>query len=1022
MNFKLTKSIGLSVLALMLSVAASAQNITVSGVVTDRSGETVIGASVMVQNSPVGTVTDIDGTYSLSVSPSANLEVACLGYTTQVIPVQARTRIDIVLSDDAQTLDAIVVIGYGSARKSDVTGSIASVGGNELRAIPANDISYALQGRVAGVEMTQTSSKPGESMQIRIRGQRSLTASNDPLVVLDGIPFMGSLSDISPNDIKSMDILKDASATAIYGSRGANGVILITTYKGVKGQAPKVSFNSYASLKQAVKYPMMTGQDYVAYKDIAIANGGYGYSVEENKTTSTDWQDLLYQTGYVLNNELSVSGGTERGSYNFGINYFKDQAVVPTQNYDRIGLRGSLDQSINDWLSLGFSTNTNYNTHHGNQVGIYNVLSLSPLISPYQNDGSLRTIAHMISDDSVVLTKETLGLINDRYVNDSYSLGSYNNAYVLLTAPWIEGLSYKVNLGLNYRNSKSGSFTGTGVMSTNALQENTASVSNNETLNWTVENILSFDRTFAGKHHVNAVALYSAEQTTYTQQGVSAKGIPNEQFLYYNLGRAEGTVTVNPDNWNYWQSGLLSWMGRVMYTYDDRYMISAAVRSDASSRLAEGHKWHTYPAVSVGWNIHKEPFMQSASGWLDELKVRAGYGETSNQAINPYSTLGRLATRPYNFGSSFATGYFVSTLPNDELGWEYSKTWNFGVDFSFFRGRLRGTAEYYIQNTNDILLSLGLPATSGVDSYTANIGTTRNKGFELTLNGTIIESGDWRWDAGLNFYVNRNTLTSLASGKDEDTANRWFVGMPINCVYDYVYDGLWQQGDKYMDVLQPGAAPGDIKVKYYGEYAADGTPKRAISDLDMQPISMEADFQGGFNTTLAWKNLDLSVIGSFQHGGLLISGLHSSNSYLNMLSGRRGQLKVDYWTANNTSARYPRPGGLRSNDNPVYGSTLGYFDGSYLKIRTITLGYNFDRIPALRKAGIDRLRIYATVQNPFVFFSPYYKESGIDPEPNTTGTNASTLATTNGMLSRYNVVGYNTPNTHNYLIGINLTF
>ena len=225
-----------------------------------------------------------------------------------------------------------------------------------------------------------------------------------------------------------------------------------------------------------------------------------------------------------------------------------------------------------------------------------------------------------------------------------------------------------------------------------------------------------------------------------------------------------------------------------------------------------------------------------------------------------------------------------------------------------------------------------------------------------------------------------------------------------------------------MDVLQPGAAPGDIKVKYYGEYAADGTPKRAISDLDMQPISMEADFQGGFNTTLAWKNLDLSVIGSFQHGGLLISGLHSSNSYLNMLSGRRGQLKVDYWTANNTSARYPRPGGLRSNDNPVYGSTLGYFDGSYLKIRTITLGYNFDRIPALRKAGIDRLRIYATVQNPFVFFSPYYKESGIDPEPNTTGTNASTLATTNGMLSRYNVVGYNTPNTHNYLIGINLTF
>ena len=270
-------------------------------------------------------------------------------------------------------------------------------------------------------------------------------------------------------------------------------------------------------------------------------------------------------------------------------------------------------------------------------------------------------------------------------------------------------------------------------------------------------------------------------------------------------------ITVSPNSSNYWQAGLISYMGRVMYSYADKYMISAAVRSDASSRLAKGHQWHTYPAVSVGWNIHNEPFMEGSRGWLDELKLRVGYGETSNQAINPYQTLGSLGTRPYNFGeTTYAMGYFVSTLPNTELGWEYSNTWNYGIDFAFLQGRLTGTVEYYSQKTHDILLNLNLPSTAGVGSYTANIGSTQNRGVEFSLNATIIDSGDWRWDAGINVYANRNKLVSLASGQTEDRGNRWFVGKPINCLYDYEYDGLWQKGEEaLMNILQPGAAPGE---------------------------------------------------------------------------------------------------------------------------------------------------------------------------------------------------------------------
>ena len=999
------------------SVASVQQTKQVSGHVTDSQGP-LIGATVMEKGTNNGTVTDYEGNFSLNVNPGATLVVSYVGYESQEVKAADGMRVN--LKEDGHVVNEVVVIGYGTQRREAVTGSVANIGGEKLNQVAASNAAQALQGRVAGVLMTQTSSKPGAEMQVRIRGQRSLTASNDPLIVLDGIPFMGALSDINPSDIKSMDILKDASATAIYGSRGANGVIIITTVKGTQGTPAKVTYNGYVSFRKVFKkYPMMDGPTFSKFRQYA---GKYQNSLDESDDINTDWQDLYYQTGVSHNHDISVAGGTNGGSYSFGAGYYKDESVVPTEGYQRISIRGNFDQKVGEWFRFGLSTNNSYRMTEGVN-NMYNVLSSTPISSPYDEKGNLKRYNALPADDQPVVTKETVERDKDVWLSENKGFGSYNTLFAEVKCPWVEGLSYRINVGLNYRTSKSGNFTGTGVNNKDENAINGASIGENQTRNWAVENLLSYDRIFAEKHNVNVVAMYSAEQTRYESTGASADGIPADYFQYYALDKATG-ANVNVNNYNYWQSGLVSWMGRVMYSYDNKYMLSVAVRSDASSVLAKGHQWHTYPAVSAGWNIARESFMENVK-WVDNLKFRVGYGETSNQAISAYKTLGGLGIRNYNFGdgTNHKAGYYVNSLPNTELGWEYSKTWNFGLDFSLFNGRLYGTFEYYSQKTNDILLNVNLPSTSGVSSYTGNIGKTQNKGWEFTLNGIIIDNKNgWNWEAGINLYQNRNKLTELASGEERDEANLWFVGYPIDVIYDYEYEGLWQAGEEAaMKVLEPDGNIGMIKVKHDRALDANGNPTRAIGADDREIMSMEPDLIGGFNTTVGYKNFDLTVIGAFQIGGKLISAIHSSNGYLNMLTGRRNNIDVDYWTEQNTGAKYPRPGGIQSGDNPKYGSTLGYFNAGYLKFRTITLGYNFENLKAIKDLGISRLRLYASVQNPFVLFSPYNNESGLDPETNS-WSNENTAVGYSFGSHRMPIIGYNTPATRNFLFGLNVTF
>lgn len=810
------RPLGLLLLLCLIPLCSIAQNITVKGIVKDNLGESVIGANVTEKGTTNGMITDLDGNFSLTVQKNATLVISYIGYVTQEIAIKGNTNLNIILKEDSKALEEVVVIGYGTARKSDVTGSIASVGGDKLQEMPSTNITYALQNRVAGVDMTQTSSQPGATMQIRIRGTRSLTASNDPLVVLDGIPFMGNLSDINPGDIKSMDILKDASSTAIYGSRGANGVILITTNRGAQGTPAKFTYNGYVGAKSVFsKYPMMDGPKYAEMRKYA---GKFENSLDESDDMNTDWQDLLYRTGMVNSHDVSVAGGTNNGSYSFGAAYYKDQGVIPTQNYTRYSLRGSFDQGVGKYFRFGLTTNSNYNVTKGSNIDLYSVLNNTPLVNPYNEDGSLkRTVKLNSQDENFVVTRDVVENLEDSWLNEKKGFGTYNNLFAEVQCPWVKGLKYRVNLGLNYRSTKGGVFTGEGINSSTADTPSTASLEHTETTNWAIENLITYDRTF-GKHQLNIVGMYSAEETVYTKSHIAARDIPAEYLQYYNLGRAEGTITVNPDNWDYQKSGLMSWMGRAMYTYDNRYMLMATVRADASSRLAKGHQWHTYPAVSAGWNIGQESFMDDLE-WLDILKVRVGYGQTSNQAVAPYSTWGKLSTRPYNFGpTGYATGYYVSALPNYDLGWEYSSTWNFGLDFTLLGGRLSGTFEYYIQKTSDLLQSVNLPSTSGVSSYVGNVGKTENKGVEFTLNGTILDNHNgWTWDASINISANRNKLTELASGAERDEANNWFVGHPIDAIYDYEKIGLWQEGDPYLDILEPGGNVGMIKVKYTGE-------------------------------------------------------------------------------------------------------------------------------------------------------------------------------------------------------------
>lgn len=1015
-NLNLFKGI-LFMLLCAFSQQVFAQNVTVRGTVVDTKGELLIGVTVQVQGTATGTITDVNGNFTLPNVPSnATLEVSYVGMTTQTITLDGRTSLRIIMEEDMEMLEEVVVVGYGTQRRQDVTGAIASVNNRVLKEVPVANMTQALQGRVAGVNISQTSTRPGATSQIRIRGSRSLLAENDPLVVLDGIPFAGTLGDINPSDIRSIDILKDASASAIYGSRAANGVVLVTTFRGATG-APKVTYNgSYGIKTVAEKYEVFSAEEFMQLREVA---GYTQYLPQEREMIaagkSTDWQDLMYKEGYVTDHSLNIAVGNDKGQYSLGLGYYDETTVLPGQDYKRFSIRLSMDQELGRYFKVGLSTQNSYSITNGEGASMmYQMLTMSPLAPAYNDDGSIYMQPAYPTDDyyNPLLINE-----ENAWAQNRKRFTTFNSLYGEIN--FTDYLRWRTNVGLTYTQNNYGHFNSSRTPFRNG-NPSEARVTFQPSTSWTIENLLYYDKIFADKHKVNVVAMFSAEENESNQFRADALDMMADFMLYYNLGyykEGSGNISIPAGNQWYSKRALQSLMARVNYGYDNRYMLTATVRRDGSSVLAPGHKWKTYFALSSGWNIINEQFM-SDQNVFSNLKLRAGFGQTASQAIDPYQTLGSLAQNKYNFGDENAFGYYVMNLANPELTWEPTNTWNIGLDFGLLDDRITGSVEWYRQKSYDLLYDKSLPPTSGVPGrVVVNEGKTQNSGMEFSLTTEIVRpavKNGFSWELDANLAFNRNKVLALSDGLTTDEARGYFVGNPINVIYNYKKIGIWQL-DEAGEAAKYGFRPGQVKLlDYNGDGRIDANDRHVYGKLD-------PDFEGGLTSRMSYKNFDLTAVSFFRVGGTVISQIHQGNSYLNMLQGRRNQIKVDYWTPWNPTNEYPMPDG--SNDQPAgnYGSTLGFYDAGFLKIRSISLGYNFES-ERINRFGISALRLYSTIHNPFVFFSAYMNRGGgVDPEGTNYGSSGYTGGA-GGVQERQILAGLNTPPTRSFIFGLNVTF
>jgi len=985
-------------LLLLGTLIRAQQLVNLSGKVTSPDGNPVIGATVAVKGKSNGTVTDALGMYKLKVSPGATIIISFIGYLQQEIPVNNRTTIDVKLAEDNKKLEEVVVVGYGQQKKKDVTGSIASISSKAIMEVPVTNAQQALQGRTPGIDVINNSAKPGDEPRVRVRGTRSLSAGNDPLYVVDGIPFAGAMNDINPSDISSMDILKDASATAIYGSRGANGVVLVSTRKGKSGSRPVVSYSGiYGYVHALGRTDMMNSQQYIEMKREAYRNTG---SYDDNnpeasdakifnatelanikRGVNTDWQDLLISSGWQTRHSLGVSGGTDKTRYSITGGYFKDQGVLKLQSYERYNLHVAVDQEISKRITVGTSMTAAYSTRKGSTYnGMGDALKMLPIADPYDANGKL--ITYPTGDNQQ--PNALLNYVPGNRVENLYHLRFFNSLYGEVTI--LDGLKYRLNVGTDLQQNNYGLFQGKN--STDLLiggGDATASKQSQFVWAYTVENLLTYNKTFAQKHNIGVTALYSVQRQREDSSSAAVRGIPVEWQEYYGLGQA-ANVTGIGSSLGTWT--ILSYMGRVNYGYDDRYLVTLTVRADGSSRFAPGHKWGYFPSVALGWNITRENFMKGVS-FFDNLKLRASYGKIGNTGIPPYATQGLLGRTTYAFNNKGTLGYSPILLRNPNLTWETTTSTNIGLDFSVLKGRISGTVDVYKQKTTDLLLQKFLPYSNGFDYVLENTGVTQNKGIEVGISTVNIESkSGFSWTMDVNFFVNREKILALGEGKTQDVGNGWFVGQPTYVYYDYKKVGIWQTEEAAQVYKQH---QGEIQL-------ADVNGDKAITDKDRVILgSSQPKWSGGMTQRFSYKGFDLSIVAFARMGSMIKSDFYAT---YNTLFGRYNNLDVEYFTPSHPSNEFPRPNSNQERPNNY--NTLSYFDGSYFKIRNIGLGY------ALPKKLMDRwqmesLRFSVDVKQPLIIAPYRQKWKGIDPED-------------------VNLIGIDAPATWMLQFGVNATF
>lgn len=967
----------------------------VKGIVHSENDQPLIGASVIIRNLQtnftVGTKTDTLGVFTARVPAGGpyRFAVTSVGYESQTLSGYnlkegSTFNIDISMKPIVSSIEQVVVIGYGTQKKADVTGAIASVNASAIARSATPDPTGALQGQVPGVVVVRNTGKPGNGYNINIRGTNSIGGSNSPLYVIDGIPSTAGLNELNPADIEKVDILKDASATAIYGSRGAKGVVIVTTKRGKSGKT-SISYDGYMGMRTPTHLPdMFNGEEYVAYrtemfkaqgKDISRNNAAF-FTPDQWKNIDegrfTDWPALVLKNGLQMNHNVTASGGDAKTRFSISAGLLQEDGNIKPEQFKRYSLRGNIDRQINDKWKVGLNLYFTQNLQSlGSSEALRSAYRLPPMTYPYDSAGA--NAFRVYGTNSV--TNPFFDQENE--IRENRNLRTFGNLYVQVQP--IPHLTLKSTISPSYSAQRSGFYFGPLTkQSLGGSIPTQGSNASRENFTWVLDNQAIYEREF-GDHKLTATAVQSIQKDRSETNTTTVEGLPYKS-LWFNLSTGSRVLAYNS---GYTQSTLVSGMGRINYSYKDRYLLTATGRWDGSSRLAEGNQWGFFPSASFAWRMSQEEFLQDVLA-INDLKLRVSYGVTGNDRVDPYKTQATLGQTFYDFGGALAQGYAPNQLPNKNLTWETTRELNLGLDFAFLNHRISGSVDVYNRLINNILLSRQLPAPTGFDAITDNVGKLKNSGIEIGLSTVNIRKGKFSWKTDFVFDANRNEILELNGGKKDDVGNRLFIGQPVQVNFDYVFDGIWQLSEKDQ-AARYSQKPGQIKVKDFDDNGVINASDRRIIGKQVP------DWTSSIGNTFRYGNVDLYILVYTRRGEQFVSSFDATLMNYNQ---DYNQVKVDYWTPANPSNNYFQPG----NPGP-YTVIPTYRKVDFTRIGNITLGYT---LPGglLQKFKVNSFRIYATATNPFLFT----KYEGYDPEwpaTNTYGTAVSTAS---------------------YLLGVNLSF
>lgn len=958
-------------IGMLLPMCMFAQQITVQGVVKDQTGETVIGASVMEKGTTNGTITGIDGDFSLNMSPNGTLVVSFVGYKTQEVQVKGQKQLQVVLSEDAEMLDEVVVIGYGTMKKSDLTGAVSSIGNKDIKDSPVSNLGQAIQGKISGVQIVDAG-KPGDNVSIKIRGLGSIN-NCDPLVVIDGVPTDLGLSSLNMADVERLDVLKDASATAIYGSRGANGVVMITTKRGTEGKG-KLAVSANYSFQNATNVPsLLNAAQYAELSNDMMVNSGRNPNPEwanpSELGAGTDWMDELLRTGVMQNYTVSYSGGNEKSHYYVSGGFLDQSGIVKSVNYRRFTFQSNSDAQVLKWLKFSNNITFSADTKKSGSYNIGDALKALPIYPVKNEDGSWSG-----PDGNSEWYGSTRNPIGPTELNKSQTDGYNFLANLTAELTFTKWLKFKSTFGYDAKFWFIDNFTPKYNWKPTPTEETSRYKSDNKSFTYLWDNYFLFDHTFAEKHRVGLMAGMSAQWNTNDYLNAQ-----KNVFMFDNVHEMDNGEEMYAIGGNETEWALLSYMARVNYSYEDRYLLTATIRRDGSSRFGKKHRWGTFPSVSVAWRASQEKWFPK-NDYINDLKVRAGYGVTGSQAsVGNYSYLASYNTSVYPFGISSGnqTALVSSTLANPYIHWEEVAQTNIGFDASLFNSRVMFSFDAYLKETRDMLVKASIPITSGFEDTTTtytNAGKVRNQGIEMSLH-TINLTGELGWETNLTATYNKNKIKDLNSDVPYyiNQINNSYVTMlakdyPINVFYGYVTDGIFQnQSEVNTHAVQPGAEPGDIRFR---DLNNDGV----INDSDRTVIgNPNPSWLFSMNNSLSYKGFELSVFLQGIAGNKIYNANNIDNTGMAAAYNQTTDI-LKRWQGEGTSNSMPRAVFGDPNQNTRVSDRF-VENGSYLRLKNITLSYTFPK-QWLQKAQIENARLSLSCEN-VATITGY---SGFDPE------------------------------------------